>query len=79
MRHSTPRRLALALLPLLVACGSGSIDEERPARVRTYADELGVELLEELTHVVDVLTPGRALVALVLVAFVVVVRRLLLV
>lgn len=86
MRHATrlgrdwwAAALGLAGLALSTACGSRSVDDERPARVRTYADELGTELLAELTHVLDVITPGRALVALILVALVVVTRRVLLV
>ena len=71
--------VTLAAAALLSACGSRSIDEEQPARVRTYADELGTELIAELQHVVDVLTPGRALVAIALLLLVVVMRRVLLV
>lgn len=76
---SRASRLAPLALALLTACGSRAIDEEQPARVRTYENELGTELLAELTHVVDVVTPGRVLIALALVLLVVVMRRLLLV
>ncbi|MEM7154638.1 MAG: mechanosensitive ion channel domain-containing protein [Myxococcota bacterium] len=69
---------ALATCSLLTACRSRSLEAEDAAIVRTYADELGPELLAELSHVLDVLTPGRVLVALTLVAFVVIMQRVLL-
>ena len=69
---------ALAACSLLAACKSRPLENEDAAIVRTYADELGPELLAELSHILDVLTPGRVLVALTLVAFVLVMRRILL-
>lgn len=68
---------ALGTLSCL-GCGSRAIDEEEPARVRTYQEELGGELIAELQHVVDVVTPGRVLIAVALIVFVALMRRVML-
>lgn len=70
--------LGLAGASVLGACRSSSIEQEQPARVRTYATELGSEFVAELTHLADVLSPGRAVIAVVLVLLVLVLRRLML-
>lgn len=78
MKHRAIERAALAATLLTTACRSRSeIDGEQATQVRVYADELGIELVSELTHVVDVLTPGRALLAVALIALVVLLRRVL--